>query len=284
MEDEHHRDGDTRRRVLVVEDNAVNQLVARGLLESLGYDVAVADDGADAVALLEHEAFDAVLMDVQMPRMDGYSATRAIRAGERDGRRTPVIAMTAWAVEGERERCLAAGMDDFLTKPVDPLVLEATLRRLLAHDGRDPGADAVPAPAMDGVPSGPPDTYDVGRLEMLRAFDDEEDGSFLVRAITNFAAHSTSAVATIREGLRTGDLHTVTQTAHKLVGSASNLGVVAAADTARRIEVAVVGGDVAAAQALVPDLESAVAAGQGWLGRYRAEHLERAEAKKHPMG
>ncbi len=94
------------RRILVVEDNPVNQLVAVGLLEALGYVATTADDGQVALEMLATEEFDAVLMDVQMPRMDGYAATRAIRAGEAPGVRLPVIAMTAAAVEGERERCL----------------------------------------------------------------------------------------------------------------------------------------------------------------------------------
>ena len=118
------------KRILVVEDNPVNQLVAIGLLEALGYVATTADDGQDALEILETEEFDAVLMDVQMPRLDGYAATRAIRAGETAGTRLPVIAMTAAAVEGERERCLAAGMDDFLTKPVDPGALAAMISSL----------------------------------------------------------------------------------------------------------------------------------------------------------
>ena len=119
--------------VLVVEDNPVNQLVATGLLESLGYAVTIASDGVEGVALLrgEHD-IAAVLMDCRMPRMDGFDATREVRRHESPGRRVPIIAMTASALAGERERCLAAGMDDFLTKPVDvtsPRRLQRWLRR-----------------------------------------------------------------------------------------------------------------------------------------------------------
>ena len=118
-------------RVLVVEDNPVNQLVAVGLLRALGYAATTADDGEVAVQEMRKGGYDAVLMDVQMPRMDGYAATRAIRAEQTV--HVPVIAMTAAAVEGERERCLAAGMDDFLTKPVDPSALTAVLERWLGQ-------------------------------------------------------------------------------------------------------------------------------------------------------
>ena len=116
-------------RILVVEDNPVNQMVATGLLAALGYTTDTADDGLAAIEAASDGGFDAILMDVQMPHMDGYTATRHIRAHE-TGRRRPIIAMTAAAVAGERERCLEAGMDDFLTKPVDATRLADTLKRL----------------------------------------------------------------------------------------------------------------------------------------------------------
>ena len=93
-------------------------MVAIGMLTHLGYTVDVADDGFAAVAAVRAGRFDAILMDVQMPGMDGYEATRRIRELEGDSLRTPIVAMTAGATEGERARCLAAGMDDFLSKPV----------------------------------------------------------------------------------------------------------------------------------------------------------------------
>jgi CheY-like chemotaxis protein len=120
-----------RARVLVVEDNDVNQVVAEGILASLGYDCDVAGDGREALDLLEHATYAAVLMDCQMPVLDGYDATRELRLREvtRTLPRTPVIAMTASVTEGERERCTAAGMDDFVPKPVTPAELGEALRR-----------------------------------------------------------------------------------------------------------------------------------------------------------
>ncbi|HSE69918.1 MAG TPA: response regulator [Nocardioidaceae bacterium] len=128
-----------RGRVLVVEDNPVNQLVACGILESLGYTVDTAEDGLEAVEMWRARSYAAVLMDVQMPRLDGYGATRAIRSAEPAGARVPVLAMTAAAVEGEREKCLAAGMDDFLTKPVDPAALAEVLARWARPAEAPPG-------------------------------------------------------------------------------------------------------------------------------------------------
>jgi two-component system sensor histidine kinase/response regulator len=120
-----------RGHVLVVEDNHVNQLVAVGILEHLGYSTEVAGNGLEALTSWSRTVFGAVLMDCQMPEMDGYDATREIRRLEGDGPRTPVIAMTAGVTEGERERCLLAGMDDYVSKPVSPSELDATLTRWL---------------------------------------------------------------------------------------------------------------------------------------------------------
>jgi CheY-like chemotaxis protein/anti-sigma regulatory factor (Ser/Thr protein kinase) len=114
--------------VLVVDDNAVNQLVAQRLLERLGHQVQLATDGAQAVERACQRRFDVIFMDCHMPVMDGIEATRRIRADER-GRRTPIVALTADALSRDRERCLAAGMDDFLTKPVGSQQLAATVER-----------------------------------------------------------------------------------------------------------------------------------------------------------
>ncbi|MBF4160244.1 hybrid sensor histidine kinase/response regulator [Nocardioides acrostichi] len=117
---------------LVVEDNEVNQIVAEGILRALGFDVLLRDDGQQALDLLADQAVDVVLMDCQMPVLDGYAATRVLRereATDPTGRRTPVVAMTASVTEGERERCADAGMDDFVAKPVRPGELRTALER-----------------------------------------------------------------------------------------------------------------------------------------------------------
>jgi two-component system sensor histidine kinase/response regulator len=119
-------------RVLLAEDNDVNQLLAKRLLEQAGHKVTTVGNGVEALAALETDTFDVILMDVQMPELDGFAATAAIRAAERQsGKRQPIIAMTAHALKGDRERCLEAGMDGYLSKPITAPQLHAVLREAI---------------------------------------------------------------------------------------------------------------------------------------------------------
>jgi len=201
-----------------------------GLLDALGYDADTADDGIDALEVYGERHYDAVLMDVQMPRLDGYAATRALRERETGGR-VPVLAMTAAAVEGERERCLEAGMDDFLTKPVDPDALAATLAAWLS-DRPAPAAPAAPAPVREPVAG-----LDLERLDMLRDMSPGET-TYLDRAIGNFVVNTPGQLEEIRSAVLAEDAETLRAAAHKLAGSASNLGVVEVASAARALELA----------------------------------------------
>jgi PAS domain S-box-containing protein len=247
--------GPSKGWVLVVEDNEVNQLVATGLLEALGYTTDTAEDGLAAVEAARDGGFDAILMDVQMPHMDGYSATRHIRAHE-NGRRRPIIAMTAAAVEGERERCLAAGMDDFLTKPVDAGRLAETLDRWLA-----------PAPSYA-------DRLDMERLDELRGLDDPDDGtSYVDRAIANFLGSAEDQLATMRTAAASGDVDQLRAVTHRLAGAALNLGATTLGEGARELEVLVVNGPLADAVAALPVLEEQMAADLEALRAYQREQF-----------
>jgi len=141
-------------RVLVAEDNRVNQMLARCLLEKRGHAVSVVDDGRAVLAALDHGSFDIVLMDIQMPGIDGFEATAAIRKQERkSGAHILIVAMTAHAFKGDRERCLAAGMDAYVSKPIRQQELYATLDRMLGQNGQLPGKGgqaALSTPTLAG--------------------------------------------------------------------------------------------------------------------------------------
>src|SRR5471032_1478246 len=131
---------DRRLRVLLAEDNVVNQRLAQSLLERRGHKVTIAANGREALSAYDRHAFDVILMDVQMPEMGGFEATEAIRAREREsGTRVPIVAMTAHAMKGDRERCLGAGMDEYLTKPLDSRKLCLLVEEIAA--GRAPAVD-----------------------------------------------------------------------------------------------------------------------------------------------
>jgi two-component system sensor histidine kinase/response regulator len=119
------------RRILLAEDNLVNQKVAQRMLEKLGYRVDIAGDGQSTVNAWESGEYDLILMDCQMPTMDGYEATRTIRSRENDGSRIPIVALTAHAMKGADDKCVAAGMDDYLSKPIDRAQLDECLQRWL---------------------------------------------------------------------------------------------------------------------------------------------------------
>ena len=242
--------GGERPLLLVVEDNPVNQLVALGILETLGYAADTADDGVEAVELWRNGAYAAVLMDVQMPRMDGYAATRTIRDLEADGRRIPVLAMTAAAVEGEREKCLAAGMDDFLTKPVNPDALGAMLRRWLSGEGPGQTAALQEQAPQEGV-------LDLDRLDMLRDLDPGST-AYLDKAIANFVARVPESVHAIRSATAAHDDEALTYAAHRLKGSALNLGLPAVGHLAYELEMLGDSGTTTGAAAVLADLEEAL--------------------------
>jgi signal transduction histidine kinase/DNA-binding response OmpR family regulator len=223
----------TSARVLVVEDNTVNQLVAEGLVSHLGYVVDIVENGAEAVDAVAGTAYAAVLMDCHMPVMDGYSATEEIRRREAGGERVPIIAMTAGVTSEDRERCLASGMDAYVAKPIDVATLEDVLSRWarLAPGRADQAGDDSEASSDRDAPA-----IDQGRLSILRGLG-ATDGRSLLGALTHaFTTRSPVLLSTMRRKLDSGDAAGLQDAAHELAGSAANIGAVRVADLARQVE------------------------------------------------
>ncbi|WP_439631769.1 response regulator [Gemmata sp.] len=223
-------------RVLLVEDNPINQRVAVRMLEGFGHSVAVAGHGGEAVAAVGREPFDVVLMDVQMPVMDGFEATRLIRAGEAAAeRRTPIVAMTAHAMTGDRDRCLAAGMDDYLSKPVHRDDLAAVLARYSAA-----------APAARAAPAVRPATGTVFDRAAALALLGGDEALFADLAAL-FRAEGPRLLGELRGALLAGDAAGVRRNAHSLKGSSGYLGGAGVGTAAFRLEVLGEAGNLAAA-------------------------------------
>jgi two-component system sensor histidine kinase/response regulator len=238
-------------RVLVVEDNAVNQEVASGFLESIGCRVVTASNGRVALRLCTQETFDLILMDCEMPLMDGLEATRRIREMEAMAaglpgatpKRTPIVAVTAHALGEVRDRCLQAGMDDFLVKPFDDRQVAEALQRWL------PPVDAAAA-------SGPPREalIDQEVIENIRALDRKLGSARLQRAVTQFVEIAGPLATVIQDAAREGDTDALWRAAHSLKSSAGALGARQLAQRCGEIETTARAKRLEPARALVAGL------------------------------
>jgi PAS domain S-box-containing protein len=221
--------------LLLVEDNNVNQKVAACLLRKQGHSFTLAQNGAEALEVLGQEEFDAVLMDVQMPGMDGLEATRQIRARETEGsRRLPIIAMTAHVMKGDRERCLSAGMDAYLPKPVDLLELS----RVLAEVTRSSALSEKESVKRNGQehpsPVAPVGEPVLDRQEALaRVGGDEQLLSELIRI---FATDAPRWLADVRTAIHCSDAQLLRRAAHTIKGAASSLGAMQTRTAAAHLE------------------------------------------------
>ena len=229
-------------RVLLVEDNTVNQMLAVALLRKRRHEVTVADDGRQAVELVRQSDFDIVLMDVQMPGMDGLEATRLIRRIERESaRRLPIIAVTAHTMDEDRQRCLDAGMDDYVRKPIDPVELEAAIER---WTGELP--DFEPQRALELV---------------------EGDRSVLASVVKLFLEQTPERLDEIRRALDAGDAPSLERSAHSMEGTALSLAMPRLREISHRIAIHSRRGELAEAAALVAELDEAVGTGTAAVRR-----------------
>ena len=232
--------------VLLAEDNPVNQELAQAMLLKLGLTVAIAQHGEEALALAAAQPFDAILMDCQMPVMDGYQATAALRAREAPGGpRLPVIALTANAMEGDRALCLAAGMDDYLAKPYTTAQLEATLLRWLPSRPAAP-SPAAAAPATPATPEAGA-TLDRQVLEPYRELDPQGGWELVRRLLEVYLDSSAPLMDKLEEAIPAGDAEAARQAAHALKSSSANVGGRGASEHFRALEALAKAGQLDAA-------------------------------------
>jgi signal transduction histidine kinase/CheY-like chemotaxis protein len=283
-----------RARVLVAEDNPVNQRVASHMLNKLGYRCDIASNGLEAVEMLAQLPYDLVLMDCQMPELDGYSATRAIRERENSGsRHTPIIAMTANAMREDRARCLEAGMDGFIPKPIALEELETAMECWIPADVK-PGAEPSGSNVQDFVftgrradtnPAAPvsvpaasfaadpalvaalaaqfqvtdegqksQSSVDLSVLDNLAAMIDSGD-DFVSRLIVTYISDTSSRIVTLHVALDADDLALVERTGHALKGSSGNMGATTMAAIGAALQGAGQKHDSAGARTLIEDAE-----------------------------
>jgi two-component system, sensor histidine kinase and response regulator len=236
-------------RVLLVEDDELSQLAAEGILTQLGYQVEVAPDGQQAVAMATARRYDAIIMDCHMPVMDGYTAALTIHAAEGRGRHTPIIALTAAAVPEERARCAAATMDDYLTKPITAGKVDAHLRRWIrpgggaATGGQDDAAAGGSAQRLHDAIS--------GRLCQFLGGDGLADQMLVARILRSVLDGLPGKLADLAQSLQQRDAPRLASTAHALKGMCQNIGATDLADLCDELPAHVRGGrDREAAQAL----------------------------------
>jgi signal transduction histidine kinase/DNA-binding response OmpR family regulator len=235
-------------KVLLAEDNEVNRSVALRMLERLGYTADVAVNGREVLERLERSAYDVVLMDVQMPEMDGLEASRAICRRWPESRRPRIIAMTAEAMEGDRETCIAAGMDDYIAKPVDL----GLLRRAL--DACRPLATRRPVAEAASVPSANSESLERSVLHELR--EQLGDAESVHKIVTTFLHSTPRLLAALREAAGKGDATEVRRAAHALKSSSAMLGARALSRACEELERLSRLGDVVDAPARVAALEA----------------------------
>ena len=249
---------------LLVEDNLVNQDIGAAMLGSLGMSADIANNGIEAVALFGRNKYDLILMDCQMPEMDGFAATAEIRARESasGGLRTPIVALTANAMQGDRERCLAAGMDDYLAKPFSKTQLAAIAVRWMAQAGMqaaESGRQSVTARTAPSLPEIPEvAVLDQTALANIRALERPGMPSLLARVVERYLDDAGRFCEQMRAALKGGDGEAIARAAHTLKSASANVGARRPAELCKVIEMDAREGDVAALEGLLDELDIAL--------------------------
>jgi len=250
-----HTLGEARRRkvrILLAEDNATNQVVALAILEKLGYTADVAANGREALKALATVPYSLVLMDVQMPEMDGYEATRLIRDASTPvlNHGIPIIAMTAHAMKGDRDKCLAAGMDDYVAKPVDRKELAETIERQLGGAAANAKDQTRGLPSVPSVPS---QQRIFNAAELLKRVEGDE--TVARKILDAFLADAPEQIQGLEEAWKSKDAQTMRRRAHSLKGASATIGAAALSQTALRIEEGAEAGRLDEAASFLPALK-----------------------------
>ena len=237
-------------RVLVAEDNPANQLVVQGLVEKMGASIDFAGNGAEALEMLAKQHYDVVLMDCQMPVMDGYTATRQIRAGAVPGINPGIIiiALTAYAMPSDRQKCLDAGMNDYVPKPLRREQLRLAFKRCgvpVVAEANGPAGDAAPENNV----------LDATQLRQLRELPGRQRPTLLQEVVEVFLRETPAALATLRGLVEQRDSAGTVMLAHRLAGSCANLGGEPMRQTAHAVEHAAEAGDWAAMPEMLMSLD-----------------------------
>jgi PAS domain S-box-containing protein len=246
-------------RILLAEDNTVNQKLALQLLARMGYRADVAANGLEVLEALERQSYDVILMDVQMPEMDGLEASRAIHEDWPAEQRPRIVAMTANAMQGDREECLAAGMDDYLTKPIQVKTLQETLERAglwAKKQTRDLKLIEVAAPTHDnGRQEESTPALDPEALSELRQFQGEGEPDIVLELAEAFQFETPPLLEALRQAIVEGQPEQLKRAAHNLKGSSNNLGARTMAALSAELEAIGKNGTVEQATELVTHLE-----------------------------
>ena len=254
-----------RTRILLVEDNLVNQQVVTRMIERIGYKVEAVDNGRGALERLAHADYDLILMDCQMPEVDGYTATREIRRREGSARHTPIIGITAHALAGDREDCMRVGMDDYLSKPVMPEDLAAIIDKWVeVHDSPRTSASRPQAPLTEAVTDAPASAerprvaavVDEAVLAELREYQKPGEPDFVTELIGVFRDDLINRLSQIRAGLQAADAHQVGQAAHALKGASGELGAHGLREICSRLELSTAHGSIETAPSMMRELEA----------------------------
>ena len=253
-------------RVLVAEDNVVNQRLAVRLLEKRGHQVTLAGDGVEALDALERGSFDAVLMDLQMPHMGGLEATAEIRRREQEtGRHLPIIAMTAHAMKGDREQCLVAGMDAYVAKPIQTEELFQTLESFAPHRSEtspheEMRSETVPANEPGSQTLESPESNSSHLVDWTAALKSTGGDADLLRELIDiFQETLPQWLSQLHQAIETSNAVVIKRMAHTIKGSLSQFGVTFACEVAERLEAAAASNQLEAAAAILAELEVALA-------------------------